>query len=99
MHPCLVAGFLRRLLQRISFPNDAFPRLRSQADSPEEVGRKPLTFYNFPAAQHKVSRPTNPILRLHEELPRQVKMPALPPGEGGLAGALRLVRQQPGGDA
>jgi putative transposase len=57
----------------------------SVAASLEEAGEELLTFYNFPASQHKSLRTTNAIERLREEFRRRVKTQAsLPSGKAPL---------------
>jgi transposase-like protein len=53
----------------------------SVAASLEEAGEELLTFYGFPASQHKSLRTTNAIERLQEEFRRRVKTPASLPSE------------------
>ncbi|HEV2492357.1 MAG TPA: transposase [Terriglobia bacterium] len=45
----------------------------SVAASLEEAGEELLTFYRFPASQHKSIRTTNAIERLQEEFRRRIK--------------------------
>ena len=47
----------------------------------EEAGEELLTFYGFPASQHKSLRTTNAIERLQEEFRRRVKTQASLPSE------------------
>lgn len=55
------------------------------AESLEEVGVELLTFYGFPASQHKSLRTTNAIERLQEEFRRRVKtQPSLPSEKAAL---------------
>jgi putative transposase len=53
----------------------------SVATSLEEAGEELLTFYGFPASQHKSLRTTNAIERLQEEFRRRVKTQASLPSE------------------
>jgi putative transposase len=53
----------------------------SVAASLEETGKELLTFYDFPASQHKSLRTTNTIERLQEEFRRRVKTQASLPSE------------------
>jgi transposase-like protein len=53
----------------------------SVAASLEEAGEELLTFYGFPASQHKSLRTTNAIERLQEEFRRRVKTQASLPSE------------------
>jgi putative transposase len=53
----------------------------SVATSLEEAGEELLTFYDFPASQHKSLRTTNAIERLQEEFRRRVKTQASLPSE------------------
>ena len=53
----------------------------SVAASLEEAGEELLTFYRFPASQHKSLRTTNAIERLQEEFRRRVKTQASLPSE------------------
>jgi putative transposase len=53
----------------------------SVAASLEEAGEELLTFYDFPASQHKSLRTTNAIERLQEEFRRRVKTQASLPSE------------------
>jgi len=53
----------------------------SVATSLEEAGKELLTFYDFPASQHKSLRTTNAIERLQEEFRRRVKTQASLPSE------------------
>jgi transposase-like protein len=53
----------------------------SVAVSLEEAGEELLTFYGFPASQHKSLRTTNAIERLQEEFRRRVKTQASLPSE------------------
>ena len=56
-------------------------RCPSVAASLEEAGEELLTFYGFPASQHKSLRTTNAIERLQEEFRRRVKTQASLPSE------------------
>ena len=51
------------------------------AASLQEAGEELLTFYGFPASQHKSLRTTNAIERLQEEFRRRVKTQASLPSE------------------
>ena len=51
------------------------------AASLEEAGEDLLTFYGFPASQHKSLRTTNAVERLQEEFRRRVKTQASLPSE------------------
>lgn len=53
----------------------------SVAASLEEAGEELLTFYAFPASQHKSLRTTNAIERLQEEFRRRIKTQASLPSE------------------
>jgi transposase-like protein len=53
----------------------------SVAASLEEAGEELLTFYGFPASQHKSLRTTNAIERLQEEFRRRIKTQASLPSE------------------
>jgi len=53
----------------------------SVAASLGEAGKELLTFYDFPASQHKSLRTTNAIERLQEEFRRRVKTQASLPSE------------------
>ncbi len=53
----------------------------SVAASLEEAGEELLTFYGFPASQHKSLRTTNAVERLQEEFRRRVKTQASLPSE------------------
>jgi transposase-like protein len=53
----------------------------SVAASLEEAGEGLLTFYRFPASQHKSLRTTNAIERLQEEFRRRIKTQASLPSE------------------
>ncbi len=53
----------------------------SVAASLEEAGEELLTFYSFPASQHKSLRTTNAIERLREEFRRRIKTQASLPSE------------------
>ena len=53
----------------------------SVAASLEEAGEELLTFYRFPASQHKSLRTTNAIERLQEEFRRRIKTQASLPSE------------------
>jgi transposase-like protein len=53
----------------------------SVAASLQEAGEELLTFYGFPASQHKSLRTTNAIERLQEEFRRRVKTQASLPSE------------------
>ncbi|MBZ5514922.1 MAG: transposase [Acidobacteriia bacterium] len=53
----------------------------SVAASLEEAGKELLTFYRFPANQHKSLRTTNAIERLQEEFRRRVRTQASVPSE------------------
>lgn len=53
----------------------------SVAASLEEAGEELLTFYGFPASQHKSLRTTNAIERLQEEFRRRVKTQSSLPSE------------------
>jgi putative transposase len=53
----------------------------SVAASLEEAGEELLTFYDFPASQHKSLRTTNAVERLQEEFRRRVKTQASLPSE------------------
>jgi len=53
----------------------------SVAASLEEAGEELLTFYRFPASQHKSLRTTNAVERLQEEFRRRVKTQASLPSE------------------
>jgi putative transposase len=59
----------------------------SVAASLEEAGEELLTFYGFPASQHKSLRTTNAVERLQEEFRRRVKTQASLPSQK----AARLV--------
>lgn len=57
----------------------------SVAASLEEAGNQLLTFFHFPASQHKSLRTTNAIERLNEEFRRRVKtQSSLPSEKSGL---------------
>ena len=56
-------------------------RCPAVARSLEEAGEELLTFYCFPASQHKSLRTTNAIERLQEEFRRRVKTQASLPSE------------------
>jgi transposase-like protein len=53
----------------------------SVTGSLEEAGEELLTFYGFPASQHKSLRTTNAIERLQEEFRRRIKTQASLPAE------------------
>ena len=53
----------------------------SVAASLEEAGEELLTFYGFPASQHKSLRTTNAVERLQEEFRRRIKTQASLPSE------------------
>lgn len=53
----------------------------SVAASLEEAGEELLTFYSFPASQHKSLRTTNAVERLQEEFRRRIKTQASLPSE------------------
>jgi putative transposase len=53
----------------------------SVAASLEEAGEELLTFYDFPASQHKSLRTTNAVERLQEEFRRRIKTQASLPSE------------------
>ncbi len=54
------------------------------AASLEEAGQELLTFYQFPASQHRSLRTTNSIERMQQEFRRRVKTQAALPNEGAV---------------